>query len=264
MEDTDKKALTIPPPPPILPNLVKKEDNSLKVISIPKPELNEAIWAADHPDLQKACFFGRVCLHDSPKEYKYDVGITSILQKGPTCGLTAISMLLKGNVTAEELLKTAQKRCFSHCGEMFSALNCQKLLTEELQRQDLTGFDTTIWDHPLNCDEIKDELRRGSFLLVPYDADVNHAPTLLKGHRAHWALIIGYLIDKEENFYVLARHGKSSNLAAWSLESLSESNMNLNEFAQPKEHPDDVFLLPEEGIAGPLGLKGKSILIKIK
>ena len=32
-----------------------------------------------------------------------------------------------------------------------------------------------------------------SLLLVPYDTDFNQEPCLKKGHRAHWALIIGKL-----------------------------------------------------------------------
>lgn len=31
-----------------------------------------------------------------------------------------------------------------------------------------------------------------------YDADVNHAPCLKSGHRAHWALVLGYLIDDHD------------------------------------------------------------------
>ena len=32
-----------------------------------------------------------------------------------------------------------------------------------------------------------------NLLLVPYDTDFNQEPCLKKGHRAHWALIIGKL-----------------------------------------------------------------------
>lgn len=32
-----------------------------------------------------------------------------------------------------------------------------------------------------------------------YDAFYNHSPALLKGHRAHWALIVGYLIDEDNH-----------------------------------------------------------------
>jgi hypothetical protein len=61
---------------------------------------------------------------------------------------------------------------------------------------------------------------------------------------------------------VLARQGKSKNLILFSLSALAESNNNLNEFQQPVWHAEDVFLLPEGGINGPIGLKSKSIIIE--
>lgn len=39
-------------------------------------------------------------------------------------------------------------------------------------------------------------LNRG--IIFSYDADVKHAPCLKSGHRAHWALIVGYLIDDQD------------------------------------------------------------------
>ncbi|EDX14144.1 GD21053 [Drosophila simulans] len=94
-----------------------------------------------------------------------------------------------------------------------------------------------------------------------YDADVNHAPCVKNGHRAHWALIVGYLVDTQDRFYVLARHGKSRNLAVWPMDTLSHSNENLKEFAQPKGYPDNEFLLPPGGISGSLGLNERCILV---
>jgi len=61
---------------------------------------------------------------------------------------------------------------------------------------------------------------------------------------------------------VLARHGKTRNLAVWTLSTLSQSNANLLEFAQPKGYPDCTFLLPPGGLDGPLGLKEQAILVK--
>lgn len=101
------------------------------------------------------------------------------------------------------------------------------------------------------------------------------------GHKAHWALIIGYLIDDNEKvklvspffqhsfstsflfqFYVWSRHGKTKNIAIWPLKSLSASNSNLNEFEQPKGYPNAEFILPDGGIAGKHGLKNKCIIIE--
>lgn len=114
-----------------------------------------------------------------------------------------------------------------------------------------------------------------------YDPDFNHGPCVLNGRKAHWALIIGHLIDDSNKvnwtkakligkktfnlsylqFYVFSRHGKTRNIAIWSLKLLSESNANLNEFEQPKGYPDAEFLLPLGGIGGVLGLKNKCIIV---
>ncbi|CAD7090624.1 unnamed protein product [Hermetia illucens] len=95
-----------------------------------------------------------------------------------------------------------------------------------------------------------------------YDPDFNHGPCLKLGHKAHWALIIGYMIDADDEFYVLARHGKTKNIAVWPLKALSASNSNLIEFAQPKGYPDTDFLVPDGGIGGELGLKNRSIIVE--
>uniref|UniRef100_A0A1A9WTU1 U6 snRNA-associated Sm-like protein LSm3 n=1 Tax=Glossina brevipalpis TaxID=37001 RepID=A0A1A9WTU1_9MUSC len=96
----------------------------------------------------------------------------------------------------------------------------------------------------------------------PYDTDFNHSPCLRFGHKSHWALIIGYLINDDDEFYVLARHGKTKNLAVWSLQALSDSNSNLMEFAQPNRYLDCDFLLPPGGIGGDLGLRERAIIVK--
>lgn len=80
--------------------------------------------------------------------------------------------------------------------------------------------------------------------------------------KAHWALLVGYLIDENGNFHVIARHGKARNLAIWNLKDLAESNSNLEENAQPKGFPDEQFVIPEGGIAGDFGLRNKVIIVK--
>lgn len=59
---------------------------------------------------------------------------------------------------------------------------------------------------------------------------------------------------------MFARHGKTKNVAVWSLKELAASNANLIEFEQPKGHPDAEFMVPIGGIGGPLGLKDKCII----
>lgn len=66
---------------------------------------------------------------------------------------------------------------------------------------------------------------------------------------------------ENNKFYVLARQGKSRNIAVWSLDVLAESNAQLEEFSPDRKLEDRKYKLPEGGIAGALGLKNKSVLI---
>ncbi|XP_034663795.1 UPF0692 protein CG33108 [Drosophila subobscura] len=250
-----------PPPPPPLPSginpaaPVAATKDPPAVINISGDECG---WAWEYPELQKGCYLNRVCQYTPPKQCQY-YSVPSILQVGPTCGLTALSMLLNGSPSAAEILEDAVEQEYTFNGEMFSA---QYLC--ELTRKHLDGHGPgacQLHEGRLCCSKVKELLQAGGCLLVPYDADVNHAPCLKTGHRAHWALIVGYLVDAHDKFYVLARHGKTRNLAVWSLDDLSESNANLREFAQPKGYPDLEFLQPPGGLGGALGLKKRAILI---
>lgn len=218
--------------------------------------ISVALWAHHQPDLQKACFFRRICETLPPKEYRL-TPIVSQIQEGPTCGLTAISMLLGQTVAPTDLLRQAIKMEYTQNGEMFSATNMLNILLAQAPN-DIEAY---LHDGVLSCDAIRNEMKVGSLLLVPYDPDVDHTPTLLNGHKAHWCLVVGYLIDEMDDFYVLSRHGKSKLLAAWKLDNLSASNANLVEFAQPTKHVDKDFVLPDGGIAGPNGLCKKAIVI---
>ena len=42
--------------------------------------------------------------------------------------------------------------------------------------------------------EMLDHLSHGFSVCIPYDTDNNHEPARKRGHRAHWAAILGYLI----------------------------------------------------------------------
>ncbi|KAH8383552.1 hypothetical protein KR009_009285 [Drosophila setifemur] len=262
-----------PPPPPMnsgVQTLVAPREPKV-VINIPGDECS---WALEYPELQKGCYLSRVCQYAPPQRCQYysvpsiqQVGcvlkrsawILTFLffQVGPTCGLTALSMLLGGQPTAMDLLTEAIAQEYTLNGELFSG---QYLF--ELTKKHLRGRGACqLHQGHLNCSKVTELLSAGGCLLVPYDADVNHAPCLKSGHRAHWALVVGFLVDIQDKYYVLARHGKTRNLAVWSLDLLSQSNANLTEFAQPKGYPDNDFLLPPGGIGGPLGLNERCILV---
>ncbi|XP_017847202.1 UPF0692 protein CG33108 [Drosophila busckii] len=249
-----------PPPPPPLPSCVKCCPTATTTTTVKKCQLNDATfsqggWAKEHPDILKACFLARVCERGIPKKCQYR-DIRSIIQVGPTCGLTALSMILDGSPSAGELLADAVELKYTLNGEMFSGHNLHKLTNKHLKIGSCQ-----LHEGAINCTNIREHILSGGCLLVAYDAAVNHEPCLKKGRSAHWALILGYLIDTEDEFHVVARHGKTRNLAVWSLAALSESNANLLEFVTPKGYTDCEFLLPDGGIAGPLGLNERCILL---
>ena len=75
-------------------------------------------------------------------------------------------------------------------------------------------------------------------------------------------MVIGYILDAEGTFHVIARHGKTLNLAVWRLEELASSNGNLIEFVPPKSNPELNYKVPEGDLAGPQGLKNKAIIVE--
>lgn len=94
-----------------------------------------------------------------------------------------------------------------------------------------------------------------------YDADVTHSPFVGQGRKAHWAVVVGYLVDMEDEFYVMARHGKTRNVAVWRLSQLAESNSNLFSFSPPISNPDLEYKVPEGDLGGANGLRDQAILI---
>lgn len=107
-------------------------------------------------------------------------------------------MLCGGTPAADELLKNAVKLKYTNNGEMFSAKWLLDLLKESLIPSSLinpTNLRPYIYDGNLDSEFIKEKLKRHSMLLVPYDADRNHAPCNQNGHKAHWCLVVGYLIE---------------------------------------------------------------------
>jgi len=229
-----------------------------------------------------------VCLHDSEP----------VIQDGPMCGLVAISMacsLLHGKVLESagpnELLLKAQQLGYSKQGEMFSAMQLLKLSEEQLQCSGvLLTFD--------NIKSIISSIIAGSTVLFPYDADKDHSPCQLKGHKAHWAVTVGcvillsdkdihyfqfcdnkgeyYVLDKtkslsqaissyaefatEANTWLLCRHGKSRHLGMWSLSAIKQSNANLKEPGPTRISEN--YVIPDGGLVE--GLCGKAVLLQKK
>ena len=130
-----------------------------------------------------------------------------VLQKGPMCGLVALTMatqLLRGTRDRDEgavcvsvddrhhperILEYAQHEGLSKQGEIFSAKTLVDICTDHLH----------VKAHVLNMDAHGDTIREileriisgRTAVVVPYDADKNHTPCLAGGHKAHWCLLVG-------------------------------------------------------------------------
>lgn len=201
--------LPIAPPPPTPPNVLRCANNtSTNTVKTnhQKPQLEECLWALDHPDLQKACFLARICTIKRPKSCSY-YNIASILQVGPTCGLTAVSMML--GIPPYTLLQEAQQRQFTYNGEMFSAFNLYQLICDYLPVFNNNGgsgegciddqqckgnangttdnkctnhricathhktIECQMFEGRLNCAKVKEALRNGACIFVPYPFQSN-------------------------------------------------------------------------------------------
>lgn len=278
--ETKTQNIPLPPPPVLLSNSANKlrnnrcnennnENNQNKInssTSIKQQNLlqygGECAWAVNHPDAHKAFFFSKVCTGTAPKSCKY-FDLQPILQIGPTCGLTAVSMLYNGNPGASFLLEQSRDLQLTNNGEMFSVVNLLNVLHDNLEISDVEldrdRFRAFLYAGNMNCDTIRNYLvDDNAVILFPYDVDLNHSPCLKDGTKAHWGLIVGSAIDAFDEFYVIARHGKSRNLAVWTLDSVAKSNSNLN---RVESKNDEKFVLPPGGISGELGLKSKCIVI---
>ncbi|CAF0995186.1 unnamed protein product, partial [Didymodactylos carnosus] len=156
--------------------------------------------------------------------------VEPLLQVGPQCGIVALAMAseLGGfSYTVQNIFEKAKELKCTIQGELFDAhmipVLCKKFNIEAKVHR---------WT---KLEDLTDYLQSNHVCLMPYDADANHEPCKRLGHRAHWALIHGYVKlfpVREENHsdLVLVHHGKSRHVAAWSIRDLYESNLQLNEF----------------------------------
>ncbi|KAL0869377.1 hypothetical protein ABMA27_007619 [Loxostege sticticalis] len=267
---------TIPPAPPPPPPPVLSENRS--PTKSPTTDSESPIynysdickWASENPQLWEVCAKNSLCLHNAPFKYKYNQ-FESILQVGPTCGLVALSMLVKGEVAADEILNITKLEGYTHNGEMFSCKYMAKLAKKVFSLAELDNIKYSVQNGGLFSQETIEKLLEGAVLLVPYDADFNHSPCLRKGHTAHWALVCGVIVledpgdsyeSKPDNVYVFSRHGKSRFLAAWDLEKLDKSNKNLWEFSPKKEADGLLYIFPEGGMGGENGLRNQFLIFE--
>lgn len=95
-------------------------------------------------------------------------------------------------VSVGQLLAEARVRGFTQHGEVYSVDFMGTLAAEYLpdHRPDI------LVDLQSCPDSLTHALAHGAMILVPYDSDFNHAPCLKRGHKAHWALLVGLISSR--------------------------------------------------------------------
>jgi len=112
-----------------------------------------------------------------------------------------------------------------------------------------------------NFQQLVNHLGKGWPILLPYDTDANHEPSLRKGHSAHWALILGFCLVIRNSEQCLNEEGKG--YSAWNAD---KGNPGLAHLPQNGALPHSVLTLIEEGAyvkAFLYGKQGKSMHLKL-
>lgn len=164
-----------PPPPPSAPRLPYLQNTSVTPVhdcnsNIYQPVINnpsDCIWAEEYPELRRACIVARICLEDPP--FKHVIRpISSVIQVGPTCGLTALSMLINERVLPDTILSIAKNAGFTNHGEMLSCNDMGKLVGKVCASAHIQNINYSVKKGDLNSLETVESLLQGGTLLVPY------------------------------------------------------------------------------------------------
>ncbi|KAK9872573.1 hypothetical protein WA026_018706 [Henosepilachna vigintioctopunctata] len=213
-------------------------------------------WTEGYDELRKICTLFNLYELNNPIKVCYK-STKSFIQQGPQCGLVALAMAsdCSDEKFIETIFCTAKCQDYTFNGEIFSIFYMESLAKTYL------NCNVEVFSGQLNCEEIMNHLLDNGQMLVPYDTDKNNAPGLYNGHKAHWALVCG-AVQTENDFYVIARHGKSKNIGIWTLRDLSLSNSQLNEFSPDRKLDKLEYKIPKGGLNGTTGLKRYALLLK--
>ncbi|XP_071497877.1 actin maturation protease-like [Diadema antillarum] len=244
-----------PPPPPPLRTCKPVPSTSSASGSVHTPVLNEEeetrVTIQRLPDWRvisdpDSCLRWLACNRQ----------VTHVGQEGPTCGLVALSMAammlgLPGRTLAV-ILDAARNRGFTLQGEMFSAKNTLKLAEEELE---MTGM-LLSGDLRSNILEILKHLAKGLPVLIPYDADYNHEPASRNGHRAHWAVLTGFLLSFPPDMKTTLPMECKKDLFATNLVYLSPpwSAEDIANLPKLLMHTSHIYMFARQGKSRLLGL----------
>ena len=207
-----------------------------------------------------------------------------VLQEGPTCGLAALSMVLKGQKSVQDILSKAKEMRITNEGEMFSMDNFEALCRRFQVQSSVTSANELLKPDFVFNDQV---------VIAPYDVGKDQYPAKTGGGSAHHCLIIGIVAEVTDDdldrlpasaeigheklkilkdkrvkvkigagFYrLLVRQSKSLRLFLYKAEELIESNRNL---VKCKEEEAERFVLPEKNGGIESGLSGKILKINLK
>ncbi|XP_063610882.1 LOW QUALITY PROTEIN: mucin-2-like [Penaeus indicus] len=197
----DKSQYTPPPPPPNIcltsPKPGLPNSSLFSISPYGKVVINRSDLPLPSPEEEIRKVFVNVkdwgILEEETETLSVYTQLRPNIQQGPQCGLVALSMasqVFPETVDVADLLKEARRRGFTKHGEMFSSEAMVSLA------EGITGMEATIRRDVL-CDPrtLLELLMKGDLILVPYDAERNHLPGLRGGHKAHWGIICGCLVQ---------------------------------------------------------------------
>lgn len=146
-----------------MPDLIQQTPKTLQDFENTAQVIDSCIWASKYPELQWTCSIHKISIDDPPIKCTYRQ-FRPLKQKGPTCGLVALSMLLNNDVKVEDLLKQANDKKYSINGEMFSV----DYLLDLLDTNKTSDLKTWLHEGCLETVDVIEFLLNGGAMLVPY------------------------------------------------------------------------------------------------
>lgn len=188
-------------------------------------------------------------------KYGKDLNIPFRIQKGPTCGLYALGMIMdyyhgknktyltttvfpdddykyKPNIN-RNIFKVARHHGYfiqslkeiNEEGGMYIAKDLAKLATH-------FNYTANIYS-PLKRKIIINSINNEKPLLVAFDVDENGHPGLYENSHAHWGVIGGYFIHKN-NTWLIVNHAWYARKYLFLYNNLHQSNIQLSEFLRSR------------------------------
>ena len=210
----------------------------------------------------RSCFEGRESERKTRVVFSVQT-VEPVLQRGPMCGIVALTMangmintalnstsdtLPRENAHPESILEFARRAGYTKQGEMFSVQYMKQIGQEHL------SFKTeTVLTESLSSSILLELLiSPNKVVLVPYDADKNHSPCLANGHNAHWCVLVGFALCLENDDIDLLKFCTLSH-GHFSLREDSKKQF-LSEFSSNKWPVNGLHVFTRHGKSRHMGL----------